>query len=43
MTSSAATSMVGGNLRPSALAVFRLSTNLNLVGCSIGMSPGFSP
>src|SRR5207248_7189105 len=28
---------------PSALAVLRLKTSLNLVGCWTGRSPGFSP
>ena len=42
ITSSAVASMVGRNLRPSALAVLRLSTNLNLVGCCTGKSPAFA-
>ena len=29
--------------RPSALAVVKLTTRLNLVGCSTGMSAGFAP
>jgi hypothetical protein len=29
--------------RPSALAVLRLMTNSNLVGCTTGKSAGFSP
>jgi hypothetical protein len=29
--------------KPSALAVLRLITNSNLVGCSTGMSAGFAP
>jgi hypothetical protein len=33
----------GGIVRRSALAVLRLMTNSNLVGCSIGRSPGFAP
>jgi hypothetical protein len=28
---------------PSALAVLRLMTSSNLVGCSIGRFPGFAP
>ena len=28
---------------PSALAVLRLTTSSNLVGCSIGRSPGLAP
>ena len=32
-----------GIVRPSALAVFRLITSSNLVGCSTGRSPGFAP
>jgi carboxypeptidase Taq len=32
-----------GIVRPSALAVLRLMTSSNLVGCSIGRSPGFAP
>ena len=43
ITSSARASSVGGTSRPSALAVFRLITNSNLVGCSTGMSAGFAP
>ena len=33
----------GGTSRPSALAVIRLTTRSNLVGCSTGMSAGFVP
>src|SRR5262245_30291812 len=33
----------GGIVRLSALAVFRLMTRSNLVGCSTGMSTGFLP
>jgi hypothetical protein len=33
----------GGIVRPSALAVFRLMTSSNLVGCSTGKSAGFAP
>jgi hypothetical protein len=36
MISSARTSKVSGIVKPSALAVFRLMTSSNLVGCSIG-------
>ena len=43
ITSSAVASSVGGTVRPNALAVFRLMTNSNLVGCTTGRSPGLSP
>src|SRR5262245_40311510 len=43
ITSSARASSVGGTVSPSALAVARLMTRSNLVGCSIGMSAGFVP
>src|SRR5262249_26692996 len=43
ITSSARASSVGGTSRPSALAVFRLITNSNLVGACTGRSAGFSP
>src|SRR5262249_11684795 len=43
ITSSARASSVGGTSRPSVLAVLRLMTRSNLVGCSTGMSPGFVP
>ena len=43
ITSSARASSVGGQLRPSALAVLRLMTSSNLVGCRTGRSAGFSP
>src|ERR1035437_80945 len=43
MTSSAVVSSDGGTVRPSNLAVFRLITSSNFVGCSIGRSAGFSP
>jgi hypothetical protein len=33
----------GGIVRPSALAILRLMTSPNLVGCSMGRSPGFVP
>jgi Luciferase-like monooxygenase len=40
ITSSARASKEGGTVRPSALAVLRLITNSNLVGCSTGRSEG---
>src|SRR5215472_15523469 len=43
MTRSARASTVGGIVRPICLAVFRLITNSNFVGCSTGRSPGFAP
>src|SRR5499427_3071811 len=43
ITSSARVSRVGGISRPSTLAVVRLMTKSNLVGCSTGMSAGFAP
>src|SRR5262249_15282258 len=43
ITPSAATSSLSGTLRPSTLAVVRLMTRSNLVGCSTGMSAGFAP
>jgi hypothetical protein len=43
ITSSASASNLSGILRPSALAVVKLMTRSNLVGCSTGMSPGFAP
>jgi hypothetical protein len=43
ITSSARASSVGGTSRPSVLAVCKLITNSNLVGCKIGKSAGFSP
>ena len=43
MTSSARARSVGGSSSPSPLAVCRLMTNSNLVGCSTGMSAGFAP
>src|SRR5262245_58679365 len=33
----------GGTVRPSALAVLRLITSSNLVGCSTGRSAGLAP
>src|SRR5262245_54356576 len=43
ITSSARASSVGGMSSPSVLAVLRLMTSSNLVGCSTGMSAGFAP
>src|SRR5262245_28523704 len=43
ITSSARASSVGGISRPSALAVARLMTNSNLVGCITGRSDGLAP
>ena len=43
ITSSARSSSDCGMARPSALAVLRLITNSNFVGCSIGRSPGLAP
>jgi len=43
ITSSARASSVGGTVRPSALAVFRLITNSKCVGCKMGISAGFDP
>src|SRR5262245_19962422 len=43
ITSSARASSEGGTSRPSALAVLRLMTSSKRVGCSTGMSAGFSP
>jgi hypothetical protein len=43
MISSARTSMDGGMVRRRAFAVLRLITSSNLVGCSIGRSPGLQP
>src|SRR5262249_53702127 len=43
ITSSARASSCGGTSRPSALAVFRLITSSNLVGCCTGRSAGFAP
>jgi hypothetical protein len=34
---------VTGTSIPSPFAVFRLMTKVNLLACSIGRSPGFSP
>src|SRR5262249_53026461 len=43
ITSSARASRVAGTSRPSVLAVLRLMTSSNLVGCWTGMSAGFDP
>ena len=43
ITSSAAFSKPNGTARPSVLAVFKLMTKSNLVGCKSGRSAGFSP
>jgi hypothetical protein len=43
ITSSARASSVGGTSMPSALAVVRLTTRSNLVGCSTGRSPALAP
>src|SRR5262249_60414025 len=43
ITSSARASSVGGMVRPIALAVVRLMTSSNLVGCSTEISAGFPP
>ena len=43
ITSSARSSSDGGIVRPSALAVLRLMTSSNFVGCSIGRSRGWAP
>src|SRR5262245_41041708 len=43
ITSSARASSVGGTSMPSAFAVLRLMMRSNVVGCTTGRSPGFSP
>src|SRR5215813_10569710 len=43
ITSSASCWRCKGTSRPSALAVLRLVTSSNLVGCMTGRSAGFSP
>ncbi len=43
ITRSTRTMNDSGNVRPVALAVFMFTTSSNLVGCSIGRSPGFAP
>src|SRR5215475_8724022 len=43
ITLSALASTFGGIVRPICLAVFRLITNSNFVGCSTGRSVGLAP
>ena len=43
MTSSARASRLAGMVSPRALAVLRLITSSNLIGCSTGGSAGLSP
>jgi hypothetical protein len=43
ITSSVRKRKDSGTVSPSALAVLRLTTRLNLTGCSTGMSAGFAP
>ncbi len=43
ITLSALANTVGGMVSPISLAVFRLITSSNLVGCSTGNSAGFVP
>src|SRR6478736_10357149 len=43
ITSSARASSVGEMVRPSALAVLRLTTNSNVFGACTGSSPGLAP
>src|SRR5262245_47274973 len=43
MTASARARTAGGIVRPSSLAVLRLTTSSYLVGVCTGRSPGFSP
>jgi transposase InsO family protein len=43
LTRSARIRMDWGTVRPSAFAVFRLTASSNVVGCSIGSSPGLAP
>ena len=43
ITSSASMRRVGGMVRPSALAVFRLMANSNFIGRSTGRSAGLAP
>src|SRR5262249_59128188 len=43
MSGSACSSTEDGIVRPRALAVLRLITSANLVGCSTGRSAGFAP
>jgi len=43
ITSSARARIEGGMVRPSALAVFKLTTNSKVVGCCTGRSAGLAP
>src|SRR6185295_1061340 len=43
ITLSALASTLGGIVRPICLAVFRLITSSNFVGCSMGRSAGLAP
>ena len=43
ITLSARSMITSGILMPSALAVLRLMIVSNLIGCSMGKSPGFAP
>src|SRR5262249_48838294 len=43
IASSARSRSASGTFKPSTLAVVRLMTKSNLVGCSTGMSAGFAP
>src|SRR6266849_10149 len=43
ITSSTWASSVGGSVRPSIFAVFRLMISSNVVGCSMGNSEGLAP
>src|SRR6516225_11321353 len=43
MTSSARARIEGGTVRPSALAVLRLTTSSKVVGCWTGRSAGLAP
>jgi len=43
ITLSARTRTICGIVSPSALAIFRFTTRLKVVGCSMGKSPGFAP
>src|SRR5690348_3530907 len=43
ITLSALASTLGGMVRPICFAAFRLITSSNLVGCSMGRSPGLAP
>ena len=43
ITSSAVICMINGTVRPSVLAVLRLSTNSNFADCITGRLAGFSP